>query len=337
MESWRVWDYLLGVDLGSTKSWVVWDRGKISLATAVSYKKKDKEVIAVGDEAEEMWYKVPSQLEVVKPVQRGRVVNDEAVGVLVNFGLDRVGVRSWYGGLGYFLMKVVVVVDPSLNSVEKRIITEVINKMGFKRVCLVDKVLVGLVGHDWDVMEADGRMSIYIGGMITHVSLVSLGGKVIEKTIPKGGYDINWHLINYVRQRYDVEVGFGEMEKVKRMIGSGRVKVRLRGLDKIKQKARVLELSMEEVSEVVLGGYSQVIREAKQVLNKMPSEFLPTVNKQGVILFGGGSWVGGLDVLLAKELGVPVRCEKGKDMVARGLERVVKREVELEKLKVSYE
>jgi len=69
----------------------------------------------------------------------------------------------------------------------------------------------------------------------------------------------------------------------------------------------------------------------------MPSEFLPTVNKQGVVLFGGGSWVAGLDGLLTKELGVPIRCDRGEDMVVKGLEKVVNNKVSPEQLRVNYE
>ena len=321
---------VVGVDIGSLSSHVVWRDKVVSFATAVTYKKKGKELVAVGDEAQRMWQRVPSQLEVVEPVARGRIVSDEAMVSLLDYGMKRVGVKEDWWGLGYFWAKVVGVVDPVLNSVERRVVKEVLGRLGFQRVFLIDKLMTGLIGYGWDVFEPTGKLVVYIGGEISHVSLVSLGGKVLEVSLEKGGRDVSYELIDYLRRRYGLVVSVAEVEKIKKMDKEDQgQRVRLRGFDRVKGKMQILELDMKEVDEVLLGAYSSLVRMVKQVLSRVPSEFLPEINKQGIVLMGRGSWFRGLDVWLADELGVPIRCEKDKDMIVEGLKKIIRGEVNI--------
>ncbi len=325
---------VIGIDIGSLKSHVVWKGKVVSLATVVTYRKKTRELVAVGDEAERMWRKVPSQLEVIRPVVRGRIREDEAVMSLLDYGIGKVGLKEEWWGLSYFWTEVVGVIDPGLNSVERRVIKEVLGRLGFRRIVLVDKILVGLVGHGEEVFDPSGKLVVYIGGETSHISLVSLGGKVMEISLEKGGKDVSYELVEYLRRRYGLIVSMAEVEKVKKIKKiKDKQKLKLRGFNQVKRKVEVLEVDIDEVDEVLLGAYSVIVQKVKQMLGRIPSEFLPEINRRGVVLMGGASWFRGLDGWLSDELGLPVRCEKGMDMIVEGLKKLVEGEIEISRFK----
>ncbi|NOY15228.1 MAG: hypothetical protein GXP43_03355 [bacterium] len=326
---------VVGIDLGSVNSAFVLPGRIFQFPSVVAYKKKNKELVAVGQEARLMWGKVPSQLEVVTPITRSRIMDDGSAFALIDYALNETG----WGGVGWFLgqfySQAAVVVSPCLNSVERKVFLDVVSRLGVGRVRLVDKVLVSLVGMGWDVFSPVGRMVVYIGGGVSHLSLVSLGGKVIEESLEFGGWDVSNSLIDYVRRRYDVVMSFNEAERLKKTkfdeVGS---KIRIRGFSVAKKKMTMLKLPVAEVREVLLGSYSQVMMSLKRMMEKLPSEFLPEVNKQGLVLIGGGGWLDGFQSVLVEELGVPVKCERGEDVVAKGLQKILRDEEKLNRLQV---
>ncbi len=64
-------------------------------------------------------------------------------------------------------------------------------------------------------------MIVDIGGDITDVSVVSIGGMVYNKTLPQGGEAMDEAIITALRRKYHMDIGLQTAEQLK--IGLGNV------------------------------------------------------------------------------------------------------------------
>ena len=67
-----------------------------------------------------------------------------------------------------------------------------------------------------------------------------------------------------------------------------------------------ITITSEEIEEALRESINEIVRTIKQVLEITPPELSADIINKGIVLTGGGSMLDGLDILLKKELKVPV-------------------------------
>ena len=82
----------VGIDLGTANT-LVWVRGKgvvIREPSVVARHKKTKEILAIGSSAKRMLGRVPSTIEVVRPLKDGVIADFDASAAMLNYYIKRV-------------------------------------------------------------------------------------------------------------------------------------------------------------------------------------------------------------------------------------------------------
>ena len=69
---------------------------------------------------------------------------------------------------------------------------------------------------------------------------------------------------------------------------------------------QTITITSEEIEKALANSVNEIIRAIKQVLENTPPELSADIINKGIVLTGGGAMLEGLDVLLKKELNVPV-------------------------------
>jgi rod shape-determining protein MreB len=166
-----------------------------------------------------------------------------------------------------------------------------------------------------------------IGGGTTEISVISLGGIVVGKSIKIAGDRFNQAIQNYVRLKYNLIVGESQIEEAKINIGSIIGKnnyYTLRGRDAITTLPKEINLSSQDLREALSSNLEDLVEEIKDIINITPADLVGDIVNRGIYLTGGGSLLEGLDDYLERNLNVKVnKLENPLHSVVLGLGKII--------------
>ena len=160
-----------------------------------------KDLLAFGDEAYEMYEKAPENIDVSFPVKFGVIADIENMQtLLLNFFNKVNGDKKNTGNNDFY-----IAVPTDVTEVEKRAFYELVadSKVKAKNIYIVDKPVADAIGAGLDVTKSRGIMMVNIGAETTEISVLSLGGIVISKSIKIGGNKLDDCIINNVKKVYN--------------------------------------------------------------------------------------------------------------------------------------
>lgn len=88
--------------------------------------------------------------------------------------------------------------------------------MKAKNIYIVDKPVADAIGAGLDVTKSKGIMIVNIGAETTEISVLSLGGIVISKSVKIGGNKLDDSIISAVRKVYNLIIGSKTAEGLKK-------------------------------------------------------------------------------------------------------------------------
>ena len=137
-------------------------------------------------------------------------------------------------------------------------------------------------------------------------------------------------IIEYIKTHYKLIIGERTAEDIKIQIGAlyesnkkGKIKVKGRGINGLPE---IITVTSEEIEEALKPCMYEIIKTVKQVLEKTPPELSADIINNGIVLTGGGSMIEGLDILLEKEIKVPIYvAENPLTSVAEGTGKMLEK------------
>lgn len=315
----------LGVDLGTSntlvylkKTGIIWHQPSV-----IALNKKNQSIIAVGEDAWKMIGRTPQNLVVLRPLSYGIVSDFDATRIFLEKILETF--KSSY--LSFFRPKGIVGIPLNLTEVQKRGVIDAATSGGFREVFLVEEPIAAALGGNLNFEEARGILLIDIGGGTTEISVISLGGIVVGKSIKIAGDRFNQEISNYVRLKHNLIIGEGQAEEAKIRVGDLFDKNNtfvLKGRDAITALPKEVLFTSQDLKEALLPNIQEIIEEAKDIINLTPPDLLGDIIGQGIFLTGGSSLLSGLETFFEKELKTKVnKVEDPLYSVARGLGKII--------------
>jgi len=321
----------VGVDLGTINTLAgVPGKGIIFNEPTVIARQKRKlskpgRIIAFGKKASQMVGREPRQVMVVEPIIDGAIADFDAT---VSFLSYLIGViNELPSALPRFLKPRAIFGVPSgITEVEKRAVKSAALSAGFGQVFLVESPMASALGAGLKIDSPVGNLLIDIGGGVTEIAIVSLGGIVLNRFLQIGGKDMDEAIINFVRLKYSVLIGSQTAEKIKIKIGSvlpfpnNKTKSMIaKGRDLGTGLPKTVEISASEVREALSSIIQEMIIQLLELLEETPPELSVDIAKRGVVLTGGCSQLVGLEKLISEATKMPVWTAKNpKSSVAVG-------------------
>jgi rod shape-determining protein MreB len=197
-----------------------------------------------------------------------------------------------------------------VTSVESRAVHEAALEAGTRDVFLIHQPLAAAIGVDLPINTPSGNMIICLGGGSSQAAVLAVYGIVAAQTLRSGGLQLDAALAAYVRRKYGLVIGQITAEQVKLKIGAAvpqdeEQSVEIQGQDQVTGLPRPLTLTTGEVVEALQEPLSDIVENARQVLEKTPPELVSDIIDRGIAICGGTALLRGIDKLLTKELGVP--------------------------------
>ncbi len=295
-----------GIDLGTSNT-IICSRGEILLdePSVVAINELDGTVEAVGASAKEMLGRTHKNLCAITPVKEGVIANfDTTVSMLKGF-VKKVTKNS------FFRPRVVMAIPACVTEVEKRAIREAGLTAGAKEVYLIEEPMAAAIGSGIEVARPIGSMIVDIGGGLTEIAVISLGGIVVSNSVKVAGDSFDNDIIAYMKRKYNLSLGSITAEEVKIQIGSAcpmkdELKMEVHGRDSVSGLPKNVTIDSSEVREALSESLEMIIDGIKAVLEQTPPELAADIYETGIVLSGGGATLRGLGKLINKNIDIPV-------------------------------
>lgn len=311
----------IGIDLGTANT-LVYLKGHgiiINEPSIVAVNQKTGQIVAIGNEAKEMWGKTPEHITIIRPLIEGVVSDYEITEEMLGYFIRKAEKLS----KKFFRPRVVIGVPSGITNVEMRAVYDAAIDAGAREVYLVEEAMASAIGVRLPVLSSQASFIVDIGGGTTDIALIALGGIVRSLNVRIAGDHFNSRVTEYLRDEFKLLVGEQTAEQVKLSLGSAvegeYMEIEVRGRDLTTGLPRALIATDGDIREALDRPLSLLVAGIKEVLETAPPEMVSDVLGSGVVLTGGGALLRGLAVLLQEEIRLPVFiAEDPLSAVARG-------------------
>lgn len=313
----------LGIDLGTANT-LVYMKGRgivLREPSVVVMKSNRKDVLAVGEDAKKMIGKTPGNIVAVRPMKDGVIADYATTEIMLKYFIRKVVPQ------GMFIKaspRLVICVPGGITEIEKRAVEEAARSAGAREVLLLEEPIAAAIGVGLDIFEAKGSMIVDIGGGTTEVAVISLGGIVTSRSVRVGGNHMDEAITKYIKKIYGMIIGESTAEQVKIEIGCAvdrgkELSMEVRGRSASTGLPVSFKITSSNVREALQEPVQSIIDTIKEVLENTPPELAADIINEGIVMSGGGSMLHGLNRLVAKATGMPVRrADNPLDSVALG-------------------
>ena len=301
----------IAIDLGTANT-LVYVRGKgivLDEPTVVAVKANSNKVLAAGKAAKEMLGKTPESIIACRPMRDGVIANFELTESMLRYFIRKVHDNR----RTLISPRMIIAVPSGITQVERRAILDTAKQAGARdKPLTIMEPMAAAIGAGLQVHEPFCSMVIDIGGGTTEVAVITLSGAVFCRSVRVGGDQMDKSIVSYIKRKYNLLIGERTAEIVKIQIGTvmldGDVKsMEVKGRDLLTGVPKTITLTNAEVNEALLETISNIVDVVRVALENTPPELSSDLVDKGIVMAGGGSLLNGLDKLLSKETGLPVR------------------------------
>lgn len=301
----NVFERDIAIDMG-TSSTLLFEQGKGVVArepTVVAVDKYSGRILKIGQDAQKMLGRTPANIVAIRPVSAGVISDYEIAAQMLRELVSRITSFS------LFKPCILACVPSSITGVEERAVIDAAIEAGARKVYLLETAVATALGAGVDVSKPDGHMVIDIGGGTTEIAIVSAGGVVECESIKAAGTSFDEAIVKFIRHKYDLMIGLSTAEELKRSIGSVIQRPDI-GLEEIKGRdvtnslPRSIQINSTELIEAFVEPMNRILEAIHTVLERTPPQLVGDLDKNGIIMSGGGSLIYGIDRLIERSTGI---------------------------------
>ncbi len=300
----------LAIDLGTANTVVyVPDRGIVlNEPSVVAVKAHSSLVLAAGRRAKEMLGKTPETIIACRPMRDGVIANFDLTESMLRYFIKEVQDNR----RTLVSPRMVIGVPSGITQVEQRAVRESAKNAGAREAYCIMEPMAAAIGAGLPVHEPVGSMIVDIGGGTTEVAVISLKNVVFCRSVRVGGDEMDRAIVQYIKRKYNLLIGERTAELIKIQVGTvlleGEIeRMEVKGRDLVTGVPKTITLTSTEVNESLLETISSIIDTVRVALENTPPELSSDLVDNGIVMSGGGALLRGLDKLISRETGLPVR------------------------------
>ena len=295
----------IAIDMG-TATTLIFEQGKGIVSrepTIVAVDKFSGKILKVGQDARKMLGRTPANIVSIRPVNNGVISDYEITAQMLRELIGRITTVS------LFKPCILACVPSSINGVEERAVIDAAIEAGARKVYLLETAVATALGAGVDISKADGHMVIDIGGGTTEVAIISAGGVVECESIKVAGEAFDEAIVRYIRNKHNVRIGLTTAEELKRSIGCI-IQRPDAGVEEVKGQnitnglPKSVEISSSELIEAFVEPMNKILEAFHAVLERTAPQLVGDLDKNGIIMSGGGSLIYGIDRLIERSTGI---------------------------------
>jgi len=313
-----------GIDLGSsTVKLYSRKKDKILVERNMIAVRNKEDVLAIGNDAYEMYEKTPHNIEVRKAISAGIIADISDVEMILQELLYQLNPHPGQKPVIYFS------VPTDMTEIEKRAYYAIAGgDLGHTKVLLVEKPIADALAIGLPIMKTKGSLLINIGSESTQMSIIADQRVIISKSIKLGGHNMDEVICNDVRRKTSTHIGLKTATRLKNALAncdkSYKEARKVVGIDSVMGlpqtaivKSTLIRYAMEEVFE-------EIVAEIKLFIERTPPQIREAILADGIYLVGGITKIPGLEQYLVKKLNCHMHISSIHDMsTIYGLKEII--------------
>jgi rod shape-determining protein MreB len=296
----------LGIDLGTVNVTVA-EREQILLHEpgVVAITIDEEKIVAVGQEAREMFGRTPETIEVMRPMRDGVIADYEVTEAMLRYFVDKV-----IGGFRLVKPTIMMTVPYGVTSVERRAVHEAAIQAGAREAHLMPEPLAAALGAGLPIDTPSGNLIVNLGGGTSEAAVVAMNGIVAAASERVAGVRLDEAIINYVRKKYNLIIGAMTAELAKVNVGAAldigeELRIDIQGRDQVDGLPKMVTVTTAEIVDAISEPLALIASVVRRVLERTPPELSSDIIDRGMVLTGGTSLLRGIDQYLTRETNVP--------------------------------
>src|SRR5210317_2126554 len=267
--------------------------------------------------------KTHDNIKVIRPLRDGVIADFNAAELMIRGMIKMINPKKQYFSQS---LRMVICIPSGCTEVELRAVRDSAEHAGAREVYLIYEPMAAALGIGLDVEAPEGCMAIDIGGGITEIAVIALGGIVCNKSIRIAGDDFTNDIQEYMRHQHNIKIGERTAEAIKIAVGSALPDLEsppqdfiVRGPHQMTALPIEIPVSYQEIAHCLDKSISKVETAILGVLEETPPELYADIYRKGIYLAGGGALLKGLSKRLSDKHNIPVHiAEDPLHAVARG-------------------
>lgn len=336
---WTVFTEDIGIDLGTANTKIALsNKGIVATEpSVVAIDKNTNQILAVGHPAKKMLGRTPANIVALRPLKDGVISDFDATRDMIEYFIGLAHEKSTKKFLKIKRPRVIIGVPSSASEIGRKAVYDAAKNAGAREVFVIEEPMAAAIGSGLPVNEAVGSMIVDIGGGTSDIAIISLGGIVVDRTIPVAGDKMDEEIVKYIKNKYNLLIGDRMAEEIKIQIGSAyplaqELVYEVRGRDIVQGVPKTLLISSVEIREAILVQLNQIINSISDALEEAPPEILADLSANGIVLAGGGALIRGIRDLFEDRLKMkfylaenPIECVvKGTQVLLQDMDLLEK-------------
>jgi len=301
----------LAIDLGTANTLVAIPHKGIVInePSFIATDTRSGKILAVGQEAKDMFGRTPQRIKIVRPLKDGVIVDFEMAKAMLKYFVKKAMAQT------HFLRpRIVIAVPFGITAVEKQAVRDAAIQVGARNVTIILEPMAAAIGAGLPIRQPLGSMVIDIGGGTTDVAVISMAGIVSGQSVRIAGDEMNEAITRYLRHKYNLLIGPKTAELLKITIGSAspldsEQTIDVRGRDLTRGIPCTYSISSEEIRDALAEPLFAIVDTVKRTLEETPPEVSADIMKYGIVLTGGGALLRNLADKITQEIGLPVALD----------------------------
>lgn len=304
----------VALDFGSVTTRLANGSGRVLYEepTLVACHQDSGQPLSFGMQALSSGAQSSGRLRLVRPVARGQLANIEVAQALLQHVIKRVGRKR------LLRRRVLATMPLGTTPVQLRAMTRALEHAGVHRVRFLEQPIASALGAKVAIEAPLGSMVVDIGGEVTNMAAIALGGVIVGTTIDCGGETLDLALVRELLDRAHLVVDRQVARQVRREFGTldnpdvNRV-VDVVGRDRSNGEPRAVSINQRDIAEILERELEPVFQAASRMVSDSPPDIANDLLSSGIVLAGGGSFLSGLPHRLAIATGIPVHVFEHPD------------------------
>jgi rod shape-determining protein MreB and related proteins len=305
----------VGIDLGTTTTRII-VKGEGMIATeptAVAIRGGGIQAAVFGEAAFETAADDP-EFQLRRPIAGGEIVDAASARWLVNHAMIRAAGRQ-----RIFKPDVVIAVMSSLPGGQRRSLLEAAALAGARTAYLLDAPLAAAMGAGVRLSGPNGHLVVDIGAGKTDIAALALEGTVSGRCLAgHGGVRLHGCVADHVRQAHGVTLEAATVEEV--VASLARVgpheERRLEVMGRGESGEERLTITSTELNGCLEAHVRPILTALDAVLADTPGRLMSDIQREGILLCGGGARLEGLDSAIATATGIAVHRDTQPELCA---------------------
>ena len=287
--------------------------------TGDSYKSEE-----IGKKAKKMLGKTNDSIVVFSPCCSGEIISIPHASFVLKESLNKLSIkRNLFNKL-----KIIIAIPMGITKEEKLKYVEVCKSVGASEVYCIPKIFCTALGENINITANNARLIVDIGGGTVECAVINLGTIISGSTLCIGGRTMDTAIVDFVKQKYNTEIGLNTAQMLKEEIGSfysnDNASMEINGVSLNNNVPVNITVTAKDIYNAVHLFLDEIVRIVQITINTLPPEISSDVVRNGVILSGGCSKMVGINKYLRQKLGLNVIIsDNSENAVSSGLNVLV--------------